>query len=115
MLTQHQLVSAVVSSSTVSSELWDKLRMVVREGQPLGSSCKANSSRFCLFLRPDSSTEGAVEREEGQPVALQESRAVLMAEVCDSHRPLKGIVVCSNSSVQYSVELCRVCQYTRQL
>ncbi len=85
MLAQYQVVASVVSSSVVPNELWAQLRAVVKEGQSLDSPCKANSSRFCLFLRHDSSTEGRVQRGKGrgesQSVAVQESRAVLMAEV----------------------------------
>ena len=84
MLAQYQVVASMVSSSTVPNELWARLRVVVREGRPLDSPCKASSSRFCLFLRRDSSTEGNARRgaEKDESVALQESRAVLMAEVC---------------------------------
>ena len=101
MLAQYQVVASVVSSSAVPNELWAQLRAVVREGQSLGSPCKANSSRFCLFLRHDSSTErraqGGKGRGESQSVAVQESKAVLMAEVrTHTAQPdLRGVPYCS--------------------
>ena len=101
MLAQYQVVASVVSSSAVPNELWAQLRAVVREGQSLGSPCKANSSRFCLFLRHDSSAEGRAQggkgRGESQSVAVQESKAVLMAEVrMHTAQPdLRGVPYCS--------------------
>ena len=95
MLAQYQVVASVVSSSTVPNELWAQLRVVVREGQPLDSPSKANSSRFCLFLRCGRSTEGTALSRRGQDpsVAAQESRARLMAEVCSS-APSHCVCVC---------------------
>ena len=86
MLAQYQVVASVVSSSTAPNELWAQLRVVVREGQPLDSPSRANSSRFCLFLRCGRSTEGTALSRRGQDpsVAAQESRARLMAEVRSS-------------------------------